>query len=85
MLGIDIALLAGGAVLLVVAVGWIGGRLGPRTEARRRRLQGERNARLEQQRLAERCTACGESIDPGQDVLDSGQWWHQRCYRELLR
>lgn len=85
MLGIDIALLVGGAVLLVVAGAAIGGRLGPRLEARRRRLQGERNAEQEKRRLAELCTICGTPIDPAHDLWDAGQWWHRGCYRESLR
>ena len=85
MPGIDIALLVGGAVLMMAAAAVIGGRLGPRLEARRRRLQGERNAEQEQRRLAERCTVCGTSIDPTHDVWDVGRWWHGACYRESLR
>lgn len=85
MLGIDIALLVGGAVLLVVTAGLIGGRLGVRFEARRRHLLGEQNAEREKRLLEERCTVCGESIDPARDVRDAGQWWHRACYRELLR
>lgn len=85
MLGIDIALLVGGAALVVVAAALIGGRLGPRAEARRRRRQGQANAEQEQRRLEERCSVCGASIDPVHDVWDAGQWWHQRCYREALR
>jgi fructose-1,6-bisphosphatase/sedoheptulose 1,7-bisphosphatase-like protein len=85
MLGIDIALLVGGAILVVAATAVFGGRLGPRLEARRRRLQGERNAEQEKQRLAERCEICGASVDPARDVWDAGRWWHQACYRESLR
>jgi hypothetical protein len=85
MLGIEIALLVGGALLFVVVAGLIGGRLGSRSEAHRHRLQGQRNAGHEQRRLEERCTVCGEPIDPARDVWDTGQWWHQGCYRELLR
>ena len=85
MLGIDIALLVGGAVLMVIAASVVGGRLGPRLEARRRRLQGERNAEDEKRRLEERCAICGTSIDPAHDVWESGRWWHQACYRESLR
>jgi hypothetical protein len=84
MLGIDIALLAGGGALLVVAAALIGGRLGARGEARRRRAQGERNAELEKQRLDEQCAICGEPIDPEHDVLDNGRWWHQKCFREAM-
>lgn len=84
MLGIDIALLVGGAVLVVVAAGVIGGRLESRLEARRRRLQGERNAEQEKRRLEERCTICSGSIDPAHDVWDAGRWWHTACYREAL-
>jgi hypothetical protein len=85
MLGIDIALLVGGAVLLVVAGSVIGGRLSPRLEARRRRLQGEHNAEQEKRRLAELCTICGTPIDPAHDLWDADQWWHRSCYRESLR
>jgi hypothetical protein len=85
MLGIDIALLVGGAVLLVAAVGLVGGRLGRRSEARDRRLQGQRNAETEKRRLDERCTVCGEAIDPAHDLWDAGRWWHRGCYRELLQ
>jgi hypothetical protein len=85
MLAIDIALLAGGAVLVVVAAAIVGGRLGPRLEHRRRRLQGERNAEQEKRRLAELCTICGTSIDPAHDLWEADQWWHRACYRESLR
>jgi hypothetical protein len=85
VLGIDIALLVGGAALLVITAAFVGGRMGPRAEARRRRKQGEHNAELEKRELAERCTVCGESIDPAHDVWDAGQWWHRGCYREALR
>lgn len=85
MLGIDIALLVGGAILMVIAAGTIGGRLGSRLEARRRRLQGQRNAEQEQRRLEERCTVCTAAIDPALDVWDAGRWWHRACYRESLR
>jgi hypothetical protein len=85
MLGIDIALLAAGGALLVVAVAFIGGRIGARGEARRRRLQGQRNAEREQQRLEERCTVCGAAIDPAEDIFEAGQWWHRACYREAVR
>jgi hypothetical protein len=84
MLGIDVALLVGGGALVVVVAALLGGRLGARGEARRRRAQGERNAEQEKQRLEERCTICGTSIDPEHDVWDSGQWWHQKCYREAV-
>ncbi|HEY1547831.1 MAG TPA: hypothetical protein VGG28_08425, partial [Kofleriaceae bacterium] len=70
MLGIDIALLAGGGALLVVAAALIGGRIGARGEARRRRALGERNAELEKQRLDEQCAVCGAAIDPAHDVFD---------------
>lgn len=85
MLAIDIALLVGGAVLVMVGAAVVGGRLGPRLDARRRRLQGERNAEQEKRRLAELCTICGASIDPAHDLWDAGQWWHRACYRESLR
>jgi len=85
MLGIDIALLVCGAALLVVAVGLAGGRLGRRAETQQRRLQGEHNAELEKRRLQERCTICGESIDPAHDLWDAGAWWHRGCYREVVR
>ena len=85
MLAIDIALLAGGAMLVMVAAAIVGGRLGPRLEARRRRLQGERNAEDEKRRLAELCTICGTPIDPAHDLWDAVQWWHRACYRESLR
>jgi len=85
MLGIDIALLIGGAALLVAAAALIGGRLGPRLDARRRRLQGQRNALQERRRMDERCAVCGDSIDPVRDVWDASRWWHQTCYRESLR
>lgn len=85
MLAIDVAVLVGAAVLMVAAAGVIGGRLGPRLEARRRRLRGEDNAAQERQRLAERCMVCGAAIDPAHDVWDAGRWWHRACYRESLR
>jgi hypothetical protein len=85
MLAVDIALLAGGAVLIVVAAALVGGRLGPRLDARRRRLQGERNAEQEKRRLAELCTLCGTPVDPARDVCDAGRWWHRACYRVSLR
>jgi fructose-1,6-bisphosphatase/sedoheptulose 1,7-bisphosphatase-like protein len=85
MLGIDIVLLVGGAILVVIAAGAIGGRVGSRLEARRRRLQGQRNAEQEKRRLEERCTVCNAAIDPAHDVWDAGRWWHQACYRESLR
>jgi hypothetical protein len=85
MLGIDIALLVGGGVLIVLAASLIGGRLEPRIEARRRRLQGAQNAEQEKRRLEERCAVCSASIDPVHDVWDAGQWWHRTCYREALR
>jgi hypothetical protein len=85
MLGIDIALLVGAAILAVIAAGVIGGRLGSRLEARRHRLLGERNAEQENRRLEERCTVCSETIDPTHDVWDAGRWWHRACYREILR
>jgi hypothetical protein len=85
MLDIDIALLAGGAALVVVLAGLVGGRLGARAEAHRRRRQGQQNAELEKQRLEESCTVCGASIDPDHDVWDRGTWWHQTCYREAVR
>src|SRR5215470_5763636 len=82
MPGIDIALLVGGAVLVVIAAGVVGGRVGSRLEARRRRLQGARNAEQEQRSLEERCAVCGSSIDPSRDVWDGDRWWHKACYRE---
>ena len=85
MLGVDIALLAVGGALLVVAAALIGGRIGARTEARRHRLQGQRNAEHEKQRLEERCSVCGATIDPSQDVWDLDRWWHRKCYREVVR
>jgi hypothetical protein len=85
VLGIDIALLAGGGALLVVAAALIGGRIGARGEARRRRAQGERNAELEKQRLDEQCAVCGESIDPEHDVFEDGRWWHQTCFRQAVK
>lgn len=85
MLGIDIALLVAGGLVLMVAAAAVGGRLGPRLDARRRRQQGERNAEQEKRRLAELCAVCGTSIDPAHDLWDSGQWWHRACYRESLR
>lgn len=85
MLAIDIALLAGGAVLVVVAAALVGGRLGPRLDARRRRLLGERNADEEKRRLAELCTICGTPIDPAHDLWEADRWWHRACFRESLR
>ncbi|HEX3758214.1 MAG TPA: hypothetical protein VHW23_05890 [Kofleriaceae bacterium] len=85
MLGIDIALLVGGAALLVAVAAVVGGRLGPRLDDRRRRQQGERNAEQERRRLAELCTVCGTPIDPAHDLWDADQWWHRACYRESLR
>jgi hypothetical protein len=85
MLGIDIVLLVAGGALVVAAAAFVGGRVGARAEARRHRVQGQRNAEQEKQRLEERCTVCGASVDPAQDVWDSGQWWHSKCYREAVR
>jgi ribosomal protein L37AE/L43A len=85
VLGIDIALLVGGAVLVVAVASLIGGRYGARGEVQRRRKQGERNAEREKQRLEEQCAACGEPIDPDQDVWEAGSWWHKSCYREAVR
>ncbi|HEU4730173.1 MAG TPA: hypothetical protein VFT22_19885 [Kofleriaceae bacterium] len=85
MLAIDLALLVGGALLVVLAASVVGGRVGPRLEARRRRLQGERNAAQEKRRLDEQCTICGASVDPVHDVWDQDRWWHRACYRESTR
>ena len=85
MIAIDLALLAGGALLVVVLAGFVGGRLGPRAEARRRKQLGMRNAAEEQRRLDERCTVCGEAVEPARDVWDQGQWWHRACYRNVLQ
>jgi len=85
MLGIDIALLVGGGILVVAVAAWIGGRVGPRAEARQRRLQGQRNAELEKRRLEELCAVCGAAVDPAHDLWDADQWWHQKCYREAVR
>lgn len=85
MIAIDLALLAGGALLVVVIAGLVGGRIGPRAEARRRKQLGARNAAEEQRRLEERCAMCGEAVEAEQDVWDRGQWWHRACYREALR
>ncbi len=85
MLGIDLLLLVIGGALIVGAATLVGARLERRNEARRRRLLGERNAAAEKQRLEEQCAACGESIDPNQDVWDLGRWWHRECYREVIR
>ncbi|HET7500060.1 MAG TPA: hypothetical protein VFK02_03630 [Kofleriaceae bacterium] len=85
MLAIDLALLVGGAILVVFAASVIGGRLGPRLEARRRLLQGQRNAAQELNRLDEHCTICGAAVDPAHDVWDQDRWWHRACYRESLR
>ena len=85
MIAIDLALLAGGALLVVVLAGFVGGRLGPRAEARRRKQLGTRNAAEEQRRLEERCAVCGEAVEPARDVWDRGQWWHRACYREVLQ
>lgn len=85
MLAIDVALLVGGALLVVVIAGFVGGRVGSRAEARRRKQLGARNASEEQQRLEERCTVCGEAVEPEQDVWDRGQWWHRACYRSVLQ
>lgn len=85
MLGIDIALLVGGAALLVAVAALVGGRLSPRLDARRRRLQGARNAEQERRRLAELCAVCGTAIDPAADLWEAEQWWHRACYRESLR
>ena len=97
MLGIDLALLVGVAVVVVAAASVIGGRsLGDRLEKRRREAQGKRNAEDERRRLDETCAACGEPIDPAVDLFDrearsSGgrgqrpaQWWHRRCWRESV-
>lgn len=85
MLGVDVLLLVLGGALVVGAATVVGARLEKRAEARRRRLQGERNAAAEKQWLEEHCAACGESIDPNQDVWDLGRWWHRKCYREVVR
>lgn len=83
MLLIDIVILIGLAVALVAGAAVIGGRLGPWLERRRRRLQGAGNAADEQRRLTESCAACGESIDPAQDLWDATRWWHRQCHRDL--
>jgi len=85
MVGIDIALLVGGAAFLVITAAFVGGRLAPRAEARRRRKQGEQNAELEKRRLDERCTICGGAVDAAEGVWEAGRWWHRGCYREALR
>ncbi len=85
MLGIDLALLAAAGVVLVGLGAWLGGRLGERSTTRQRRLQGARNAAAEQRRLAERCAACDEPVDPATDVLEAGRWWHIGCYRNLVQ
>jgi len=85
MIAIDLALLAGSALLVVVIAGFVGGRVGPRAEARRRKQLGARNAAEEKRRLDERCAVCGEAVVPAQDVWDRGQWWHRACYREALQ
>jgi hypothetical protein len=85
VLVIDIALLVGGALVVVAIAAVVGGKVGPRAEARRRRLQGARNAQLMQRSLEERCVVCDAAIDPENDVFDAGQWWHRGCYREALR
>lgn len=84
MLAIDIALLVGGGALVAVLAGVVVGRLSDRNEARRRRKLGERNAAEEKRRLEERCAVCNEQVDPANDVHENGQWWHRRCYRELV-
>lgn len=85
MIAIDLALLAGCALLVVVVAGFVGGRVGPRAEARRRKQLGARNAAEEKRRLEERCTICGEAIEPALDVWERGQWWHRGCFRETLQ
>lgn len=85
MLGVDLLLLVLGGALVVGAAGLVGAKLERRAELRRRRLQGQRNAAEEKQRLEEICAECGESIDPSQDVWELGQWWHRKCYREVVR
>jgi hypothetical protein len=85
MLGIDIALLVGGAAVVVAVAALVGGRLGARGEAARRRRQGQRNADEEKRRLDEVCAACGTAIDPAHDVWDAGHWWHRTCFREAVR
>ena len=85
MLAIDVALLAGGALIVVVIAGLVGGRVSLRGEERRRKLLGAQRAAEEQRRLDERCAICGEQVDPTQDVWDHEQWWHRACYREALR
>jgi hypothetical protein len=82
MIAIDLALLAGGALLVVVIAGFVGGRVGRRVE---RKQLGARNAAEEKRRLEERCAICGEAIEPAIDVWDRGQWWHRACYREALQ
>jgi hypothetical protein len=84
MIAIDLALIAGGALLVVVLAGLVGGRMGPRAEARQRKQLGARNAAEEQRRLEERCAVCGDPVIPANDVWDQGQWWHRACYREAL-
>lgn len=83
MIAIDVALLVGGALLVVVIAGLVGGRVGSRAEVRRRRQLGARNAAEEQRRLDERCTICGEVVEPARDLWERGQWWHRGCYREV--
>jgi hypothetical protein len=85
MLGIDIALLVGGGLVLVLAGAFVGGQLGRRAEARKQRRQGQRNAEQEKQQLEQRCAICGEATDPSHDLWDREQWWHRKCYREVMR
>jgi hypothetical protein len=85
MLFIDLAILAGVALVVAVAAGTVGGRsLGARLEERRRRKQGERNLEEEKRRLAERCVACSEPVDAAVDLWDRGEWWHRACWRQSV-
>jgi hypothetical protein len=85
MLAIDLALLVGGAVVVIVIASLIGGRVGARGEDRRRKQLGADNATDEKRRMEERCAICNEQVDPVKDVWDQEQWWHRTCYREALR
>jgi hypothetical protein len=85
LLGIDLALLVGVAAVVVLAAGAVGSKsLGARLEKRRREKQGAKNAEQERRRLDEKCIECGEPVDPNVDVFERGNWWHRRCWREIV-
>ncbi len=84
MLGIDLAILVGVGALVVFAASLGGRSLGDRLERRRREQQGRKNAEQERRRLEERCTVCGEPVDPATDLFERDQWWHRACWRDVV-